>query len=122
MAVSLRAAPQNAVVLVGDPNNCEIPRTMSGELIAATNSCIAVGCLADIDGESEFTLGLASEVNPGHEPAFEGILDTPNRIVAVRSVQGEQLLKSAVPGQKTRVCIWVNDARAPDKVIVGIGQ
>jgi hypothetical protein len=120
MATSAKVAPPNSLVLVSDPANADIPETMAGGLIASTKSCVAVGCQSDADGETEFTLGAAREVDPGSQPVFEGSLPTPNGRLAVQSVLGDTILETPVTQQRTSIRIWVNDAKEPDKVIVGI--
>ena len=120
MATSTKVAPPNSLVLISDPKGGEIPATMKGATIAATASCIAVGCQSDADGVTEFTLGTMHEVDPGDHPVFEGKLSTPNHKVAVRSVTGEIILEASVPQRQTTVRVWVNDPREPDRVIVGV--
>lgn len=121
MALSVRAAPPNSVVLLEDPVGGDVPESIRGAaLIAATPSCIAVGCRAEVDGDTEFTLGPGQEVDPGYSPAFDGTLETPSRVLAIRSVLGEIILKVAVPQQRTRILVWTNDATAPNEVIVGV--
>jgi hypothetical protein len=119
---SARFAPPYSVVLVTDPSNGEIPHSssMREALIASTQSCIAVGCMAEVNGETEFTLGLSQDVDPGMPPAFEGVLKTPSRRIVVRSVLGQVILDAAVSGQKTKVRVWVNDRKEPDRVVIGI--
>jgi hypothetical protein len=66
-------------------------------------------------------LGPATELNPGEPPAFDGMVDTPNRAVVVSTVQRETVLETRVPDTRTRVRIWVDEPVEPDKVIVGLG-
>jgi len=120
VANSAKVAPPNSLVLISDSSGAEIPETMAGSLIASTNSCIAVGCQSDVDGETEFTLGTTREVDPGDKPVFQGMLKTPNRRVAVRSVLGHTILETPVTQEQTTVRVWVNDPKEPDRVIVGI--
>jgi hypothetical protein len=95
---------------------------VSGSLVACTDSCVAVGCLCDVDGETEFMFGEAREVDPGGHPVFHGKLKTPTRRLALRSVIGQTILEAPVPGPETVVTVWANDPSEPDRVIVGIGQ
>jgi hypothetical protein len=120
MTTSMRIAPPNSVVLIEDSNGGEIPASMNQSLIAATNSCIAVGCKAENDGKTEITLGPCDEVDTGERPAFEGSLQTPNRRVAVRTVHGVTLLEMLVPAAETTLRVWVNDPSEPDRIAVGI--
>jgi len=119
MTASARAAPPNSLVLIGDTSDWVLPESMGQSLISATDSCVAVGCRAADDGETEFVLGSAREVDPGEPPAFEAVLRTPSRRIAVCSVLGESILDAGVDGQRTRVRVWLNDPVEPDRIIVG---
>jgi hypothetical protein len=74
-----------------------------------------------MDGETMIKLGPAAEVDPGSRPAFEMILSTPTRTVAVMTIEWTILLKAGVPDSSTRVRVWTNRARWPDKVLIGFG-
>ncbi len=73
------------------------------------------------DGETLVLLGPATELDPGEPPAFDGMLDTPNRAVVVSTVERQTVLETRVPGTRTRVSIWVDEPVEADKVIVGLG-
>jgi hypothetical protein len=73
-----------------------------------------------LDGETEVTVGLAEEVDPGELPAFDADLETPNRAVAVWTVEQETIVEVPVPRAQTRVRIWVNHPVEPDRIIVGL--
>lgn len=120
MTTSMKTAPPNSLVLIVDASSGEIPKSMQGSLISSTESCIAVGCQSEIDGETEFTLGASQDIDPGSHPDFEGELRTPSRKVVVRSVLGQTMLEMPVAGQKTKVRVWVNDSREPNSVIIGV--
>lgn len=121
MVDSTRTAPPNSLVLVMDPQGGEIPGSMNQSLISATNSCIAIGCLAEDDGETEILLGLGSDMDPGERPVFEGRVATPSRKISVKTVLGGILLESAVPAAETRIRVWANDSAEPDRIMIGIG-
>jgi hypothetical protein len=121
MALTKRMAPPNSVVLVSDADGGEIPKTMGGVLVSATNTCVAVGCLSEDDGQTEFTLAPLTEVDRADKPVYEGMLRTPKRRVVIRSVLGEHLLELPVLQEVTKIKIWANDAQEPDNVVVGVG-
>lgn len=121
MPVSLKAAPPHSVVLVCDFESADVPQSMLGGLISANSGCIAVGCLSELDGETEFVLGTTNEVDSGQGSAFDGYLETPTRRVVLRSVLGETLLEHEVSQARTRVRIWVNHDSEPDRIVVGLG-
>jgi hypothetical protein len=118
--VSTRIAPPNSVVLVVGSDDAEIPTSMGSALISASPSCIAVGCLAADDGETEFALGSALEVDPGGQPVFVGTLEAPKHAVAIRSVLGHTILETPVRRTHATVRIWVNHPSEPDAVRVGV--
>ena len=120
MAGSTRLAAPNSLVLLMDANGGEIPESMGGHLVAATESCVAVGCKSEVEGDTEIVLGWATDVDPGRNPDFEERMETPSRRVAVKSVYGTTLLELAIPEEEVVVRIWVNDANEPDLVIFGL--
>lgn len=120
MATSTRVNAPSSLVLVEDSSGGDLPTSMNHSLIAATASCVAVGCRAEDDGETEIVLGHCSGVDTGKEPVFEGLLQTPNRRLAIRTVHGVTLLEMPVPATETTVRIWVNDSREPDRIAVGV--
>jgi len=121
MHSSTRIAPPNSLVFISDPNRGVGPEFVADQLILSTPSQISVGCLMSDDGETEVTLGLASEVDPGTSPAFDAPLETPNRAVVITTSEKEMVLSAKVPNVKTRIRIWVNDPKEPDVVIIGLG-
>ncbi len=121
MASSAKTAPPYSLVLISDSNGGDIPAVMGNSLVVSTDSCIAIGCRVDADGDTLFILGDTREVDPGSGPIFHGNLKTPGHRVAIKSVIGQTILETSVPQQETIVRIWVNDLREPDQIIVGIG-
>ena len=88
--------------------------------IAATGACIIVGCLAEMDGQTEIVMGKAPEIDPGHRPSFDGVLETPSHVVCVWTVEWEKVLETRVPTTSTRVRVWGNHPTEPDEIIVGV--
>jgi hypothetical protein len=121
MIYSTHAAPAYALAFIEDPSGGELPDVTTGALVVSTQSCITVGCKPDADGETEFRLGPADEVDPGRQPIFRERLATPSRKIVVRSALGETFLEAPVPEQRTMIYIWVNDPIEPDQIIIGVG-
>lgn len=118
--LTTRLAPPNSLILILDPRGAEIPATMNGRLISSTETCIAVGCKAEDDGETELTLGDTQAVNPGYVPVFEKRISTPTGKLTVQTVHGVTLLETQVPSRSVAVQVWVNDAQEPDRVTIGV--
>lgn len=72
------------------------------------------------DGATEIVLARTHEVDPGGRPAFDGMLETPNRTVVVSTVEQEVVLEAIVSSTRTRVQIWVNHPTEPDQILVGL--
>lgn len=114
------APPYSLVLIADEPRDGQIPIFSGEQTVVSTTSCISVACRAEVDGDTDFTLGLVDEVNPGRDAAFAGILETPNRKIAIRTVENEIVLEVGVEQRKTNVWVWVNHPSEPDDVIVGI--
>ena len=119
-ALTTKTAPPNSIVLVSDVASIDVPASMGGSVISATNACVAVGCLSEDDGETELTLAPLSAVDRSDTPIYQGVLATPTRRVAIRSVLGQRLLELPVTQDRTSIKVWVNDPTEPDKVVVGV--
>jgi hypothetical protein len=120
MSSSTKIAPPYSLIFIADSAGGEIPDRMVRP-ITSTDSCIVVGCLAFVDGETEFTLGETQDVDPGTHPAFHGKLKTPSYQIVLHTAEAETILQATVPRRETVVRIWVNDPSEPDQVIVGVG-
>jgi hypothetical protein len=120
MNQSTRVAPPNALVFIEDSNGGKIPDSMGRSLIATTDSCVAVGCRAEDDGETEINLGDYRDLGVGKDLVFDGVLSTPSRKLAVRTVLGQTLLEVDVAGKTTRLLVWVSDLAEPDHIDIGL--
>lgn len=111
----------NSVVLIGDPAG-EVPQSMTGTLVSATSSCVAVGTLSDTDGETTIrVVSAARALNPPTQLAFEGEIKTPSNRLTVTSVLDDTYLERVVDGPSVPLEIWVNDLEEPDDICVVVG-
>jgi hypothetical protein len=123
ITTTVTIAPPNSLVAIAEAPTDAVPmETEEGSGIGATDVCIVVGCLAEMDGETRITLGPPALVGGGDGPVFDGFLDTPHHKVAVWTIEWEKVLEATVPTGRTRVRIWTNHASEPDKVHVGTGE
>lgn len=96
-----------------------IPETLGGGLVAATRSCIAVGTREEHDGETSISIsdeGAPSGV--GSHPVFDGVIETPSKVLSVCSVLDDVFLELSVVAPKTRVQVWANDLAEPDVLAI----
>ena len=117
MMTTIKAAPPNMLVLIGDRTG-DIPETMAGRLVAATSTRVAVGTQYAYDGETSITLSDESVDAMDGTLAFDGVLETPSRKMTICTVLNEVLLEMNVPTDLTRVQIWTNHPSEPDTIAV----
>ena len=113
------AVPYAQVVILDPKGRVQVPKWTKDATFVATDTCIYYGCRPDIDGETAFTLGQISEVDPGAVPTFQGMLRTPTRKIALETSDGLTILESNVLREETMVRIWASHPTAPDRVVVG---
>ena len=119
--ITNKLAPPNSIVLLEDKGGGDIPESVGDSLVVATKSCVAIGCKAEDDGETEITLGNEYPDTLNLYPAFEGRLPTPSGVLCVRSVYGDNILELRTATAETQVQVWVNHAKEPDRIYIMVG-
>lgn len=115
-------APPNSIFFIEDKTGGKSPELDDMSVrIWATQSCIIVGCLMSQDGPTEFILSDESGDAVAGAPAFDGMLDTPSRVVEISTSERDILLKSNVSGNLTRVRIWTDHPSEPEPIVVVLG-
>jgi len=121
MAKMVKIAPPNSLIFISDVSDRSGPEYIPNRLVLWTDSVISVGCLANMDGETEVRLGPAREVGQDGAPVFDGLLKTPTKELIVSTVEHEKFLGDTVPSE-TRIRIWTNEPVEPDKIAIGWGD
>jgi hypothetical protein len=121
MHVSRLIKPVNSLIFVSDRAGGTIPFWQKNKQVLWTDSCISVACYPEQDGATEVTLGEGHEVNPGFRAKFDGMLETPNRIVTVQDVTHEIILSMEVAARLVRVQVWLNHPHWANKIDIGVG-
>lgn len=123
MIVTKRLAPPNSVLLVMDQATGEPPQKMDG-VVAATASCVAIGTLCEVDGETLVEVsdeGTSREVLSETERAFRGVIATPSRRVLVCTAALTPVAELPVSADAATVEVWTNDRSEPDRVVILVG-
>jgi hypothetical protein len=118
--LSALARMPNALCLVCGTENFDAPISLGNDIVAATSSCIVIGCRPDCDAPTEFVIGALSELAESGPAAFTGTLCTPERIVSILNAHGERILSHPVSSERVEVSIWADDQREPDRMVVGL--
>lgn len=109
--------PPNSLILLTSSVSPSVP-ILDGILVASTATCIAVGTLMELDGETE--VRLTDSLGPGHhlELALEHELSTGEGFVAIRTADDREVLRREVDQQTQLVRVWVSDPWEPDEVVI----
>lgn len=118
MRDSIKTSPPHSLILVEDVVGGEIPLSMGNSLVSSTESCVAIGCLQEDDGETEIFLQASSCEAVEGVVVFDGYLQTPSGRVAVRTVYGDVLLEAAAVVGSVRLTVWANHPVEPDRIFV----
>jgi hypothetical protein len=110
-------SPPHPVVFITDPTrrDVEVPRDVSAAMVCATATCISVGTLAAVEGETTIRLGAEIE-NPIGHIAFDQIFETPGLKIEVSDSHTDPILTMDVPNKLTRLTIWLSHPKFPDIV------
>jgi hypothetical protein len=113
-------APPNSIVLVVDFETGQVPRSFNGQLIAATETCVAVGTLSEQDGET--TIVLTDEASPdviaSNSLAFDDSIAIRGGALSVVTAWNEPVLSLPVHTENVRVRVWVNHRSEPDHIVI----
>lgn len=122
MKESITLAPPNSLILIMDQAFGNLPDAMDGQLISSTDSCVAVGTLAESDGTTNIILIENYQAEPDEKMVFDGTLITPNKELSISDVDNKQLLTIRLTAATVRVQIYVNDPIEPSKIVINIAQ
>jgi hypothetical protein len=120
MSQTIKLYPPNSLLFISDSEGGDPIDFTHLQTIMSNATCIAISCLAFVDGKTEVTLGQSKEVDPGWPPAFDGYLEIAKQSVIVSTSEREALLEFPVQSARPKVKVWVNRKEGPDKVIVGV--
>ena len=118
MKKSMTFSPPNSLILVMDHEAGVLPDQIGDELVAATDSCLAIGTLAALDGESTIILTDDLDGLEIGDLVFDGTLSTPNLELSVCDVRNAKLLTLPVQESSTRVQAFANDPSEPNMIVV----
>jgi hypothetical protein len=116
--ITKKLAPPNSILLVMDSRIGEPPMGMGGDLVAATASCVAIGTLSDVDGETTVEFADEPSSPAGLVQVFDGRISTPSRAVDLCTALLEPVVHLSVPSVTSRVRVWANHGSEPDRLLI----
>lgn len=117
-----RVAPSNLMIFISDPMATDVPAQGEPIKIRATAEIITVPCRYWNEGDTEITLGAYGKTAQKRPPDFDTIIGTPSHRVVISDVDMTEYLGCLVSSARTRIRIWTNDARLPDRITIGVGE
>jgi hypothetical protein len=119
MSEAVVRAP-NSILLIGDPTG-QPPASLSGGLVAATTSCIAVRTLSSDDGATRVHFAKPGEDHPA-QLVFDGRIKLGSGVLTVQDVYGRTILERVATGRETDIQIWVNHPSEPDEIAIVVPE
>jgi hypothetical protein len=123
MKLATRIAPPNSLLLVMDRDTRDLPKSMDGMHIKSTPSCIAVGTLHQLDGETTITLTDETPLDhdiDGLHMVFSGLLEVPSGEVDVYTVLNEAVLQMPVSTRRVGIAVFADDDFEPQQLYIFI--
>ncbi|MBW9063183.1 hypothetical protein JNB71_07620 [Rhizobium herbae] len=117
----LSIAPEYLSFYVAGRRNVDIPLHMDRKGVLSSDDCINIPALYWNDGDTNVTLGPASEVTGTRAPDFDGILNTPNNEPILFDAIEPEFAIAQVPSAKTRIRIWIDHPTEPENVVIAWG-
>jgi len=118
MNETVRLSPPNSLIFIMDHASGVLPDDITVGLVAATPSCVAVGTLPEVDGETSITFTDSMDVIDASDLLFSGVISTPNHELSVCSASDERLLTISVLQPSTQIKVFANDRSEPDRIMI----
>jgi hypothetical protein len=111
--------PPNSIIFLHDINtrNVKWPNVKAGRLIESTESCVACGTLAEIDGETHVLLSN-NEIENNLEMYFAGQLDAQSKKICISLSDGSVIDSIFVSSIRPSITIYANDDNEPSEIII----
>lgn len=119
---TLTYTPLHPIIFISDPSNvdAEMPEVDAECVATATDTCIAVRTIADVDGDVTITLSQETPdtIFTSYIEVFSGDIESPGHEVAIINSHDEKLLSIVFIGTLIHVRVFVDDRVYPEKVWV----
>ena len=123
MILETSVSPPNSVLLIMDQSIGQVPESMSGNLVSATESCIAVGTALAHEQETKIILSNECvEISDDLMVTFEGEIETPERKISVCNVYNETIATVDTRDRTSLVRVLVNDNAQPTEIRVFVRE
>jgi hypothetical protein len=109
-------SPKNSLIFIMDPIHGDLPDEVGEDLISFTQSCVAVGTLAEHDGNTKIVLTDEHLDFAGLHLVYDGKLAFAESSLSVCDTQLEELLTMKLRRPYAQIKIFTNDLKEPDEI------
>jgi hypothetical protein len=125
MTVESRSVrPMNSLILIMDPQSTEIPEpeSLSEGIVAATESCVAVGTRVAADGPTEVQMAdSGDEVETPPLKVHDGKLELSSGVLVVANILGDAFFRRKIEHYPVRLRVYANHSIEPDEIVILVG-
>jgi hypothetical protein len=119
-AETLVVAPEYLSIYVAGKRKISPPIDLDYGGIAATEDCITVPCLYWNEGDTTVTIAKFAELNPKSAPSYEGVLNTPEKILMISEANAD-IRDIPVSSVRTPIRIWIDHPTQPQHIVIAWG-
>ena len=90
MKLECSVSAPNSVILLGDSESADVPKMLDKSIVSATDTCVAIGTLMELDGETRILLTDEHKViqHSGFHCAFRGKMTASSQCLSLKTVDG----------------------------------
>jgi hypothetical protein len=117
-----KIAPRYVSFYAAGSHDVDIPLQKRHTGVIASSECVNIPALYWNDGDTTVTLGHASEIKEARTPDYDGMLQTPHKIIFLFDAITPEFMTILVPTHETRIRVWINHPTEPDEVVIAVGD
>lgn len=114
---SVKFFASNAIVIVADAHEFDLPDRLEDSLVTANQSCLVIGCRHAVDGE--VSIKVQSEPAPTDQIlVFRGLMNFGSRAITVYDVNLTAMLSATFSSSRQMINVYVDDDQEPSAITV----
>lgn len=108
-----------ALLVLGDPTSA-VPEPVAGVLVSWNKSSVVVGCLPDVEGDTELVVGRMASIATDDPIVFDGIVDLPSRRFTICTAENQEIYAFPNAADSIHLRVWANHPVMPNRLVVGL--
>ena len=112
----ISATPAHSLILIMDSKSKNVPLTLGGGLFGQTDTCIAVGCRSEVDGETNISTGLPECLTGFRSKQF--IISTESNKIITCDIYGAVYLYIECDTARSEIAVYYDDLFEPKNIYI----